>query len=137
MSAWVAGSHFIIPEMRKLIIYILSLSLLPLLPSCNNEDKIEGFKANEILVVTLEIVSDIEIKQIALNSDAGTVIISGNQVAKKDRVKLKTPQMGEGTYSICVYTATDTLCSKETYVEGGYRPILRFENKKFQTIEWW
>lgn len=121
--------------MKKIGFYILTSFTLSVLTNCNNDEKITGLRANEILVVTLNIEDDIDIKQITLTSTGGADKILGNQIDDKRKVKLKTPQYGEGTFSICVYTLTDTLCSKASYIEGGYRPKLRLKNNKFEVLE--
>lgn len=122
--------------MKKILLCILTIFTLTVLTNCNNDEKIEGLKSNEILVVTLEILDDIEINEIILTSNGATDKIKGDQIENKKKIKLKTPQSGEGTFKICVYAKTDTLCSKDSYVEGGYRPKLRLKNNKFETLEW-
>lgn len=122
--------------MKKIRTYILTVFTLTVLTNCNNDEKIEGLKSNEILVVTLEILDDIEINKITLTSNGGTDKINGDQIENKKKIKLKTPQSGEGTFKICVYAKTDTLCSQDSYIEGGYRPKLRLKNNKFETLEW-
>ena len=122
--------------MGKILFSKITLFALTILTSCINDEKIEGLKSQEILVVTLEIVDNIDIKEVVLISTGGTDKIYGNQIDNKEKIQLKTPQSGEGTFSICVITLTDTLCSQESYIEGGYRPILRLKNSKFETIEW-
>lgn len=110
---------------------------LAILPACNSDEKIKGYKSNEILVVTLNIEDNIAIEKITLESSYGkyTDSILSKDFSSNKSIKLKCPQMGEGTFSICVFTNRDTLCSKSSYVEGGYRPTLRFKNNKFETID--
>ena len=122
--------------MKRILLYILTIFTLTVLTNCNNDEKIEGLKSNEILVVTLEILDDIEINEITLTSNGATDKIKGDQIQNKKKIKLKTPQSGEGTFKICVYAKTDTLCSQDSYIEGGYRPKLRLKNNKFETLEW-
>lgn len=88
------------------------------------------------MVVTLDIADDIDVKQIILTASGGRDIITRNQIDNKRKVKLKTPQRGEGTFSICVFTETDTLCSQDSYIEGGYRPKLELKNREFKTVKW-
>lgn len=114
----------------------MTIFTLPFLTNCNNEEKIEGLKSNEILVVTLEILDEMDINEISLTSNGGTDKIKGDQIENIKKIKLKTPQSGEGTFTICIYTKTDTLCSQESYVEGGYRPKLRLKNNEFETLKW-
>lgn len=122
--------------MKRIRIYILTIFTLTVLTNCNNDEKIEGLKSNEILVVTLEILDDIEINEIILTSNGATDKIKGDQIQNKKKIKLKTPQSGEGTFKLCLHTKTDTLCSQDSYIEGGYRPKLRLKNNKFETLEW-
>jgi|SRR5690554_301275 len=122
--------------MKRILIYILTIFTLTFLTNCNNDEKIKGLKSNEILVVTLEILDEIEINEITLTSSGGTDKIKGSQIENKKKIILKTPQSGEGTFEICIYTETDTLCSQDSYIEGGYRPKLRLKNYKFEILEW-
>jgi len=78
--------------MRKIGLYILTGLTLTVLTNCNNDEKIEGLKANEILVVTLEILDDIKINEITLTSTGGTDKINGDQIENRKKIKLKTPQ---------------------------------------------
>ena len=122
--------------MKKKLIYIFMLFIFILLFSCNHDEKIDGLKPHEILVVTLEIEDNTEFNKITLISTDGTDTITIDPIKNKKRYKLKTPQIGEGMYKICVYTTTDTLCSKNNYIEGGYRPKLRLINHEFEQVKW-
>ena len=124
--------------MRKIFFRLLVLISATALTACNSDDKIEGYKSHEILVVKLEIEDDLTIEKITLRSSYGqfTDSILGKEIGNEKIIKLKCPQKGEGTFSICVFTNKDTLCSKDSYIEGGYRPRLKLKNNKFETIEW-
>ena len=103
--------------------------------SCDSEDKIDGYESNEILVVTIDVVDDFFIQKITLISTGGIDEILGNKIENRKKIKLKTPQSGEGAFKICIYTMSDTLCSRGYYIEGGYRPRLRLKNKTFEILE--
>ena len=120
-------------KMLRLIFCLPILFALIIFSTCNNDEKIKGLKPNQILVVTLEIADDIEVRKVTLTSSDGIDSISGNQIRNK-KIKLKAPQSGEGLFSVCIFTATDSICSQKTYIEGGYRPKLRFKNNKFESI---
>lgn len=124
--------------MRKIIFRLLVLIFVVALTACNSDDKIEGYKSHEILVVKLDIEDDFTIEKITLRSSYGqfTDSILRQEIGNKKTIKLKCPQKGEGTFSICVFTDKDTICSKDSYIEGGYRPRLKLKNSKFETIEW-
>jgi hypothetical protein len=124
--------------MSKIIFRLLVLISATALTACNSDDKIEGYKSHEILVVKLEIEDDLTIEKITLRSSYGrfTDSILRNELGNKKTIKLKCPQKGEGTFSICVFTNKDTICSKDSYIEGGYRPRLKLKNNKFETVEW-
>jgi hypothetical protein len=124
--------------MRKIFFRLLILISAIALTACNSDDKIEGYKSHEILVVKLDIEDDLKIEKITLRSSYGqfTDSILGKEIGNEKTIKLKCPQKGEGTFSICVFTNKDTLCSKDSYIEGGYRPRLKLKNNKFETIEW-
>ncbi|HRP90157.1 MAG TPA: hypothetical protein PKX92_08960 [Edaphocola sp.] len=114
------------------------LTFLTALTACNSDEKIEGYTSHEILVVTLDIEEDLTIEKITLRSSFGlyTDSILGKEIGNKTTIKLKCPQKGEGTFSICVFTNKDTLCSQDSYIEGGYRPRLKLKNNKFETLKW-
>ena len=122
--------------MRKTTFILLFLLTAMVLTSCNSEDKIDGYKSNEILIVTIDIIDDFDIEKITLTSTGGTDEILGNKIENRRKIKLKTTQLGEGTFKICIYTKADTLCSQDSYIEGGYRPKLRLKNYRFETLEW-
>ena len=116
--------------MKKIIFNVLLIFSLITLTNCNDYEK---------LVVTLEIEDNIDIKEITLKSKNGASKIEidkilGNKIENRKKIKLQTPHTGEGTFVICIFTQTDSLCSQENYIEGGYRPKLRLKNNKFQTI---
>ncbi|MFN4123755.1 MAG: hypothetical protein ACK4GL_10690 [Flavobacteriales bacterium] len=112
--------------MKRIELYILTTLALT---NCNNVEKIEGLKSNEIL-------DDIKINEITLSSTGGTDKINGAQIKNRKKIKLKTPQSRDETFKICIYTNTNTLCSQDSYIEGGYRPKLRLKNNKFETLKW-
>jgi hypothetical protein len=124
--------------MSKIFFRLLVLISATALTACNSDDKIEGYKSHEILVVKLDIEDDLTIEKITLRSSYGrfTDSILRNELGNKKTIKLKCPQKGEGTFSICVFTNKDTICSKDSYIEGGYRPRLKLKNNKFETVEW-
>ncbi len=124
--------------MSKIFLRLLVLISATALTACNSDDKIEGYKSHEILVVKLDIEDDLTIEKITLRSSYGqfTDSILRNEIGNKKTIKLKCPQKGEGTFSICVFTNKDTICSKDSYIEGGYRPRLKLKNNKFETVEW-
>ena len=123
---------------KKILYCILTCLISNAFAACTSEDKIEGYKAYEILVVTLEIEDNICIEKITLNSSYSQSIdsILQKELINKTIIKLKCPQKGEGTYSICVFTNVDTLCSRDSYIEGGYRPQIKLKNGKFEIIKW-
>jgi len=100
--------------------------------SCNTNDKIEGLKSNEIIVITVNLEIFDRIEKITLVSKFGRDSLIQEQIGDKRRIKLKCPMKGEGVYNICVYTEKDTICSNENYAEGGYRPVLKLKEKKIE-----
>lgn len=106
------------------------------LAGCSHDEKIEGLKSNEILVVTLEIADDIDVEEIRLIAKEGTDLVKGDKIRNRRKIKLKVPYKGEGTFTICVYTKTGVICSLESYAEGGYRPGLKLANNRFETVKW-
>lgn len=122
--------------MIKIIFTLLTFIVAAALGACNHKDTIEGYKSHEILVVTLEVADDSKIEKVILNSSYRHFndSVFGSTIEDKSAIKLKCPQISEGTFSICVYTNKDTLCSDDYYIEGGYRPRLRLKNNKFETL---
>jgi hypothetical protein len=122
----------------KTNIRLIILIITTVLVACNSDEKIKGFKSNEILVVTLDIEDETKVEKATLKSSYSEFVDS--IIMQKDSdlktIKLKCPQKGEGTYSICIYTKNDTLCSNGGYIEGGYRPRIKLKNRKFTTEEW-
>lgn len=119
----------------KLDLKICLLFVLTFLTYCKSEDKLEGYKSSEIIIVTLDIETHEEIEIIKLFSSGGQDSILKREVDNKTTITLKSPQKGEGTFSICIYTIKNTWCSPESYVEGGYRPKLKFKSNKFEKIK--
>lgn len=124
--------------MKNAFFKLLVLISATALTACNSDDKIEGFNSHEIVVVQLDLEDNLPIEKITLRSSYSlfTDSISRQEIGIKKSIKLKCPQIGEGTFSICVFTNKDTICSREDYIEGGYRPRLKLKNNKFETIEW-
>ncbi len=129
----------------KITVPALFILTTLLLAACNSDlsyDKIEGFKYGEILVVILDLEDTLEIEKITLKSSHSKFIdsVSKKEIGNKKTIKLKCPQIGEGAFSVCVFTKKDTLCSKDSYVEGGYRPKLKLrkdlKNNKFEVVEY-
>lgn len=108
------------------------ISVLVVMTTCNSDEKIKGFKTHEILVVTLNIDDNVVIEKIILKSSFKnhSDSILKHEIGDKKIIKLKCPQKGEGTFSICVYTSKDTLCSQEEYCEGGYRPKMNLKEHR-------
>lgn len=114
--------------------YTYTLVLLSLAACSNVEDKIEGYKFSEIVVVTLDVEKTEGIEKIVLTTDINRRDSILKQDMKGRYFKLKYPCRGESGFNVCVYTNSDTLCSGGGYAEGGYRPRLSFKNNTFKTI---
>lgn len=102
-----------------------------LLSSCHSNGIEKGGNAYETLIVKLNIEDTIEPIKVTLTTSQGIDQINIEPGKTPPEIELKTPQKGEGTCTICVYTTTDTICSPEYYIEGGYRPEIMFKNKQF------
>jgi hypothetical protein len=124
---------------KKLTTFVLFLvGVLPFVISCSSDsdEKIEGYKTNEIIVVTLDIKEQQGIEKVTLLSSGNKDSILKREIGNRTTIKLKCPQKGEGVFSLCVYLSQDTICSKEGYVEGGYRPKLIFRDKTLKVVKW-
>ncbi|HAY33667.1 MAG TPA: hypothetical protein DCY06_05985 [Bacteroidetes bacterium] len=124
--------------MNNILSGFFTVVIIFVFTGCDTDIKIDNYKSNEILAVTIEIEDDIEIEKITLNSNKSlnTDSISLIEIGEKKIFDLKCPQKGEGTFSVCVFTKSDTLCSAEIYAEGGYRPKLKLKAGKFEVMEW-
>jgi hypothetical protein len=121
--------------LRKIKFYTPALFLLSSAFSCNNNDSFNEYNKNKKLVVTIKIADNIKIEKIKLTSSGGTDSLLFKEIENKEELILKTPQTGEGIFSICIYTFNDTICSPESYIEGGYRPKLKLINNKLEILE--
>ena len=108
--------------MRKALFRLFVLISATALTACNSDDKIKVYKSHEILVVKVDIIDDLIIDKITLRSSNGqfTDSILRKEIGNEKTFKVKCPQKGEGIFSICVFTNKDTLCSKDSYIEGSY-----------------
>lgn len=123
--------------MKKISFRLLVLFTAASLTTCKPGEKTDGYKSNEILVVTLDIEVDQEIEKITLRSDYGEFVdsILQKELNSDSTIKFECPHKGEGTFSLCIYTKRDTVCSNGNYAEGGYRPHLKFKNNKLEIIK--
>ncbi len=103
--------------------------------SCNSDERNQGKKPHEILVVQLKIQDEIQPLKVILSTQQATDQVNFEAGKNQQNIELKTVQLGEGTCTICVYTQNDTLCSPEYYIEGGYRPVIQLKNKQFKIIK--
>ncbi|WP_400190933.1 hypothetical protein [Hymenobacter sp. B81] len=104
--------------------------------SSDTDESIPGYQPHEIIVVTLNLEANQNIEKIVLQAESSKDSLLKPEITNKASVKLKCPQNGEGTYSLCVYRTNDTLCSPESYIEGGYRPKLVLKRNMIEVVEW-
>ena len=123
-----------INSMLKILSGHLTVICVFVFTGCDTDFKIDNYKSNEILAVTLEIEDDIEIEKVTLKSGDGkySESISRFEFGEKKTLTLKCPQKGEGTFSVCAYTKSDTVCTEEIYAEGGYRLKLKLKANKIE-----
>lgn len=101
--------------------YWLLIGLL-LIINCKNRTKgtlVVG--SGEDVEVTLRIEDTENIERIEFSSDKNFVFIGKKDVLTNNIFIYKFKNRGEGTFKTCVYTNTDTLCTK-SYVERGSAP---------------
>jgi hypothetical protein len=116
----------------KFLIFALITSIV--ISSCVRKKKNDSPHPSEFIIVNLKVEDDIEIFKIVLHTDDGRDSITKEDIENKKEFELQAQQIGEGNFSICVFTKTDTLCSQDEYVEGGYRPKLILKNKKYEVL---
>jgi len=129
----------------------LLIFLLILINACSSDESIKGYKASEILVVTVNIDNQIEIEKIVLDFEFKEKIMSSmyahyydiveKEVGENKIFKLKIPLKDltgknlNGSHSICIYTTGgEIICSDKTYCSGGDRTELTLKNGTFITI---
>ena len=136
---------------KNIINLILFMLALFLVISCSSDESIKGYKASEILVVTVKIEDPIEIEKIVLDFEFKEKIMSSKYTHYYDIIdkeivgnkifKLKIPLKNllgkklNGSHSVCIYTTEGkTICSDNTYCSGGDRTELTMKNGKFDIV---
>lgn len=99
------------------------LVLIVVLTSCdNNNSTLELGNGNDVLVL-MEVSDKQGINKIEFQANAVTEIATEDNLKNYKNILFGFEGKGEGTFKVCVYSISDTICS-EYYVEGGYRPKL-------------
>jgi len=81
------------------------------------------------VIVLLEVLDNEGIEKIEFQSNGGIEIASAEDIKEYKSISYRFNGKGEGTFKICVFSESDTICS-EHYVEGGYRPKLKCTAKQ-------
>jgi hypothetical protein len=121
------------------IISILSFFLFSLI-SCteNNSKRNEKLKFGEDdadVIVTVEIVNLENIENIEFFDGNGkSYLVSSEKLKNVCEIKFGKDGGGEGTFTLCIYSKVDTICTNH-YVEGGYRPRLKIVDYSIFMIE--
>jgi hypothetical protein len=111
--------------MRKIRILLLIIPIGIFL-SCNSHSNtiLEIGNGNDV-IVSFEILDNNGIDKVVFRANGKSEVVSSENLSNYSVVKFGFDGKGEGTFNICVYNKTDTICS-EHYVEGGYRPKLKY-----------
>ena len=109
-------------------IYILILGLI--IGGCNTKNHLEIGSGKDV-VVTLEVTNKKDIEKIEFQANANTETVTSRDLDNYNVIKYGFNGSGEGTYRVCVFTKSDTICTAD-YVEGGYRPKLKCDSKRIE-----
>lgn len=104
--------------------------------SCNSDDKqttLSLGKGNDV-TATLNILDSKGITKIEFTTKGDNHSVSANELVKYNRIDYGFNGKGEGTFTVIIYTKSDTLKS-EHYVEGGYHVKLECDSSRIKTID--
>lgn len=124
---------------------ILLIFLSFFLNSCSSDEGIKGYKASEILVVTVNIDEYIEIEKIVLDFKYSWGMggykhiyhsIKNNEITNNKTIKLKIPlKTLVGSSTICIYTSDGKNCTDAFTCGGGDRAEVTINNGTLNVIE--
>ena len=100
---------------------LTSLILCALL-SCSNNQHLKLGDSDDV-VVNVEIRDKSDIKTIVFRANGLSQILNPTDLDQYTSISFGFDALGEGTFTLCVFSANDSICS-EHYVESGYRPKL-------------
>jgi len=109
-------------QMKNFKPVFLTLVTLILASCSNNDAKLELGNGDDV-IVNLEVLDSEGITKIEFQANGSVDTVSSEELEKYKTVSFGFDGQGEGTFKVCVFTVSDTICS-EHYVEGGYRPEL-------------
>jgi hypothetical protein len=96
--------------------------------SCTNQDLTLELGNGDDVIVSLEVLDKTGINKIEFQADGNSEVASEKDLRNYKNISFGFDGKGEGTFKVCVYSNSDTICS-EHYVEGGYRPVLKCNAK--------
>ena len=96
--------------------------------STNNRTELEIGNGNDV-IVELEVRDKQDIEKIEFQAKGSLEMVTSKDLDHYNVIKYGFNGRGEGTYSVCVYTKSDTICRVDN-VEGGYRPKLKCDAKQ-------
>lgn len=117
--------------MLKQLFLILTISILT---GCSSDNRTLELGNGDDVIVNLEVLDNTGIMKIEFQSNGSLEGVSSEELEKYKSVSFGFDGKGEGTFKVCVYSASDTICS-EHYVEGGYRPELTCTREKVEVKE--
>ncbi len=94
----------------------------------------QGYGARKKAIVSMEIPNKDGIKKIQFISNNGNVTVPSSELLTKRILQYGFNVQGEGTITVVVFTATDTVSSQH-YVERGYHVKLKYATRKISVID--
>ena len=112
------------------VTFILVFMLVLFGCKTKNQTELEIGNGKDV-IVTLEVTDKKHIEKIEFHSNGNMEMVTSKDLDHYNIIKYGFNGRGEGTYRVCVYTISDTICRLD-YVEGGYRPKLKCDAKQIE-----
>ena len=116
----------------------LLVMLMVIFWSCSSdssEDVINiGNGSDVIVTVNINHKMDIEKIEFLTHQILNKAVIRSAELRMHNTIKYGLECGGEGTFKVCIYTKSDTICS-EYYIEKGYSPVLSYSSSGIEEIE--
>lgn len=96
----------------------------------NNQTELEIGNGKDV-IVALEVTDKNDIEKIEFQANGNMEMVTSKDLDQYNIIKYGFNGRGEGTYRVCVYAKSDTICRLD-YVEGGYRPKLKCDAKQIE-----
>ncbi len=113
-------------------ILLFTFTIITLISCKNNSNNILYIGKGEDVKVTLEVWNNKDIEKIDFISNGDIDVVLKEKLSQYNEISYSFNCKGEGTFSVCVYSNSDTICS-EHYVESGYHVKLNCTANQINT----